>query len=363
MQKQGVAATVPSVNKRTQKAKPTAEEPTQAPTDGPGAADAPTGIPAGHPYANVTNGSYAPEDADPDAWNTARPIAAALLESDHDRRPYQDPRTARTRLSALCRYLTWLAADNPELLTDPLDPDQIRRYIATDGMQRRSSHRSRTAIKSTLTSFTPAKSRPTASDREGTSPVSDELFERALAETGHFRNPVTRANTRALLLLSRAAGLDGADLRHVRGSDIHTIASAGTWINITNPKNARQVPVLTRYADQLEDLAAGRGERPMLAAEGTAPIDPSTPGQLAGMITRAVKRSGHDGLIQVSGLRKAWIAEQISSNAPLLTLMRAAGVNSLRAFEELLTDHAPLPPTNPAHIAYELGGITPRDRA
>jgi hypothetical protein len=80
------------------------------------------------------------------------------------------------------------------------------------------------------------------------------------------------------------------------------------------------------------------------------------------MITRALNRAGYTHRIQVSGLRKAWVAEHISSNAPLLTLMQAAGVNSLRAFEDLLTDHAPLPPTDPAHIAYELGAIETKRR-
>jgi hypothetical protein len=50
------------------------------------------------------------------------------------------------------------------------------------------------------------------------------------------------------------------------------------------------------------------------------------------------------------------MAEQVASNVPLLTLLKAAGLKSLRSFDDLLAEHAPLPGTNEQHIAYELGG-------
>jgi hypothetical protein len=36
--------------------------------------------------------------------------------------------------------------------------------------------------------------------------------------------------------------------------------------------------------------------------------------------------------------------------------LKAAGVKSLRSFDDLLAEHAPLPSTNDQHISYELGG-------
>ena len=58
-------------------------------------------------------------------------------------------------------------------------------------------------------------------------PTDDVTFEYALGECAHFRNPITRANTRALLLLCRGAELDGIDLRWICGTDITRIAGAG----------------------------------------------------------------------------------------------------------------------------------------
>lgn len=316
-------------------------------------------IPEGHPYAGVADGSYIPEGADLKVWRLAMPVVQELLLADFRNRPTLDKRNHLFRRSALSRYLLWLAENEPDLLSSaPLDTDEIRRYLATDTMMRRSSHRSRVALRSILMSFRfdPKKKLPT--EPSGSlPPTPDDLFELALNETTHFRSPVTRANARALLLLCRAAGLDGADLRFVRGTDIVKIPGAGTWVVVTNPSAPRRVPVLTRYAGLLEDLGAARGERPMLTADGEIPIDPSNPGQIAGLITRSLKRAGHSGRIQAIGLRKAWIAEHIGANAPLLTLLQAAGLKSLRAFDDLLNEHAPLPSTNSAHIAYELGGL------
>lgn len=316
-------------------------------------------IPEGHPYAGVADGSYIPEGADPKAWRLAVPVVQELLLADFRNRPTLDRRNHLTRRSALSRYLVWLAENEPDLLTsEPLDTDEIRRYLATDSMMRRSSHRSRVALQSILMSFRfDPKSKQKPEPSGSIPPTSDDTFELALSESKHFRNPTTRANARALLLLSRAAGLDGADLRFIRGCDITKVPGAGTWVTVTNPTAPRRVPVLSRYAGLLEDLAEARDERPMLSADGEVPIDPSNPGHIASMISRSLRRAGHAGRIQVIGLRKAWIAEHIGANAPLLTLLQASGLKSLRSFEDLLNEHAPLPSTKDAHIAYELGGL------
>jgi hypothetical protein len=94
----------------------------------------------------------------------------------------------------------------------------------------------------------------------------------------------------------------------------------------------------------------------MVSRSGSIPIDSSKAGEVAGTITRELKRSKITGHIQTGGLRKAWLAEQVASNAPLLTLLKDTGLTSLNSINDLLAEHAPLPSTNKQHIAYELGG-------
>ena len=318
-------------------------------------------IPENHPYQKLIDGQFTPTGVKPAHWKTALPVAAAILTADFKKSPTRTNTDAANRRSALGQYLGWLAAEDPELLTsDPLDEDEIRRYLATETRMRRSSHRSRAALKSILTSFR-HKPQPVMV-RRGEDPIieptDDVTFEYALGECAHFRNPVTRANTRALLLLCRGAGLDGVDLRWVCGSDITRIPSAGLWVDVRNPANPRRVPILERFARELEDLALARGTQPIISAAGSCPTNSSTPGEVASVIRRHINRNGHKHHLNVQALRKAWMAEQLAANAPLLTLLAATGLESLRTFDSLVKEHAPIPSTNPSHIAYELGGLS-----
>ena len=318
-------------------------------------------IPEHHPYRALIDGQYVPEKVTAKLWKLAQPVAAEILAADYTRRPDRTDTEAASRRSALSHYLVWLAETEPELLsTEPLEEYEIRRYLASDGRLRRSSHRSRVALQSILMRLRGAPApRPV---RQGEDPIieptDDVTFEYALSECENFRSPVTRANTRALLLLARGAGLDGTDLRWVCGNDIIRIPSAGLWVDVRNPENPRKVPILERFARELEDLALGRGAQPMISAGGTSPTNSSTPGEVAQVIRRHINRNGNTHHLNVQALRKAWMAEQLAANAPLLTLLAATGLDSLRTFDSLVKQHAPIPSTDPAHIAYELGGLS-----
>ena len=318
-------------------------------------------LPENHPYRNLIEGQFTPTDFKATHWKLAQPVAAQILTADYRKHPTRTKADAASRRSALAQYLVWLAEENPELLaSDPLDADEIRRYLTTETRMRRSSHRSRAALKSIIMSFRHEPKPVTV--RRGEDPIieptDDITFEYALNECEHFRSPVTRSNTRALLLLARGAGLDGLDLRWVCGTDITRIPSAGLWVDVPNPENLRKVPVLERFAKQLEDLAIARGTQPMISAAGSCPTNSSTPGEVAAVIRRHINRNGHNHHLNVQALRKAWMAEQLAANAPLLTLLAATGLESLRTFDSLVKEHAPIPSTNPAHIAYELGGLS-----
>jgi hypothetical protein len=133
-----------------------------------------------------------------------------------------------------------------------LDEETIQRYVADDGAARRSSHRSRVALASAVRRFRrsypalfPAR-RPTPAGEPELPPLEDWAFDLAMDEVAAFRNPETRLNLRALLVLGRAAGLDGSEMCHVSGEDVVQEPGAGTWVRVRRPGREREFPVLAR---------------------------------------------------------------------------------------------------------------------
>jgi len=325
-----------------------------------------------HPYRTVASGGYEPNDVPPRAWNQALPLALEILAEDVGSPAYRVD-SASARRGALCRYLTWLADDDSDLLSTDiaLSDDEIVRYLATAATLRRSSHRSRVALRSLLKSFRaaypavrfPGGPQLKAGAEPILAPVEDWQFDLAMEACTRFRDPRTRRHTRAVLLLARAVGADGADLRWITGDDITRRPAAGTWIHINHPTRGRHVPVLERYADAIEDLAEGRGPRTLIGDQ-----DPPSASNAASTLTSLINRAmllRRPKRVSVSPerLRKAWIAEQLGANVPLNTLLAAAGLSSLRTIETLVRDHSPASPARSEHLAFELGGIVRHDRS
>lgn len=321
-------------------------------------------LPTDDPWQLCATG-WTPPSADPVTWALCQPLFAHLLAAVVTARGASFKYGAVHR-SNLANYLHWLASDNPEHLTVriALSDSEIDRYLATEGGLRRRSHRSRVAVRSSLRSFRvghPKVFRP--SRRTGGAkdpvlpPVEDWEFDEALDQCDGFRNPLTRFHTRSILLLCRAAGLDGGDARWVRGEDIVRRSGAGLWVHVAHPTRTRDIPILARYATAIEDLASTRNDR-CLIANVEAPATGETPGQLCQLINRSLTRGKSQGSVSPARLRKAWLVEQVAANTPLRTLLLAAGLRSLRTIDELVTEHGPAPAIKDSHLAWELGGVT-----
>ena len=309
-----------------------------------------------------------PPGGDAAAWVAARPLFTRLLAAVIDERGAPAAHGANLR-SSLAHYLLWLADDDVDLLTVrvALSDEEIDRYLATEGSQRRRSHRSRVAARSSLRSFRaghPTIIRParrTTGEKDSVlPPVEDWEFDVAFAQCEGFRTPVTRFHTRSALVLCRAAGLDGGDARWVRGDDVARRPGAGLWVHVSHPARTRDVPVLARFADTLEDLSSTRGDR-CLISDVAAPTAGEVPGALCGMVNRSLGRARSTATVSPGRLRKAWLVEHVGANTPLRTLLGAAGLRSLRAIDDLVVDYAPPLPTKDAHIAWELGGVTRKE--
>ena len=321
-------------------------------------------LPPSHPYRTLAVGDYRPKDVAADVWALALPVVIEVLAADACL-PDHDPETAMGRRSVLAHYAAYVAAQDPRRLqmTVLMDEDVMAQYVASNPQQARRTHRSRQVAMSQLRSFRRAftasgKPRRGATPVAGTlQPLSDREFDIATRAAATFRSRVTMQRTRAWLALGRGAGLSGADMRWVTATSVQARSDAGLWVLVERPGAEREVPVLERFADEIELLAAELSTGALIAA-GATPCDADVPSTIGSTLTRAVRSAGHPNLlISVERLRKAWLAEHLRHNTPINTLLAAAGLTSLRSLEGLVADHAPARPDDVEEVARQLGAI------
>jgi len=152
-----------------------------------------------------------------------------------------------------------------------------------------------------------------------------------------------RMRAAGLVCLGAGAGLAGADLRAVRGTDV--ICRSGGVIADVRGARPRAVPVLARYHDRL--LAAAEFAGTALVTGGTDPgrKNITTP------LTRSL--SGGTGLprLEVSRLRMTWLHD-CAQMLGLATFMHAAGITCSQRLGDLL---ATLDPADEATAVTLLG--------
>jgi integrase len=152
-----------------------------------------------------------------------------------------------------------------------------------------------------------------------------------------------RMRAAGLVCLGAGAGLTGADLRSVRGSDV-ACRSGGVIVEVRGAR-PRAVPVLARYHEPLLAAAAFAGSG--LVTGGTSPRrkNITTP------LTRSL--SGGTGLprLEVSRLRVTWLHD-CAQLPGLATFMHAAGITCSQRLGDLL---ATLDPADEATAVTLLG--------
>jgi hypothetical protein len=273
-------------------------------------------------------------------WQLALPLFLQVLKAYPDGSESARGRRLASMRASVAGYIYWLAGEDPDSLNPDraLDEVQIQRYLHS-GLTRRLSHRSRVALGSPIRQFRagfpnlfpPTRQAPPAPEL---APVSEKDFGVALRVCQTFRSPATRQHTTAYLLLGRAAGLGGADMRFVAGTDIRRGAAGALWVSVRRPGYVRRVPVLRRFASELERLARLAGDNSLLVAE-PPPTKEGQPNEMTSVLWRRY-RAAHPGLeVSAQRLRKAWIAEHLA-HLPLGVLLEAAGLTSYRAIDSLM---------------------------
>jgi integrase len=153
-----------------------------------------------------------------------------------------------------------------------------------------------------------------------------------------------RLRAGALVCLGAGAGLVGAELRHVTGSDV-VRRSGGLLVAVGGPR-ARSVPVLERFHEPLWAAARFAGDGYLLG--GSAPQRKN----LTDTLTAALCRDAGLPRLEPGRLRATWLCE-CARLIGLQAFMRAAGVRCSQRLGDLV---AGLPELDEQAAVALLGG-------
>jgi hypothetical protein len=137
-----------------------------------------------------------------------------------------------------------------------------------------------------------------------------------------------RLHASALVCLSAGAGLVGADLKAVRGSDV-VVRSGGVVVCVPAGRCPRVVPVLSRYHDRLLDAARFAGTGLVIGGTSTSRRNVTTP------LTASLAGGADLPRLDVARLRATWMSE-VAAAIGLRAFMDAAGIVCSQRLGDLL---------------------------
>ena len=265
---------------------------------------------------------YAPKSLGADVAHFARVVTTAASP--------QGPARAKALLFAAGKLGSFGAKVGLVLAPEALlSPSVIERFILTDGAAL--SAPTRRTVRSNLRSLAVAlDSRPAPARlaRERAKPPYDALEVAAyLALARAQPTPARRQRALGLLCLGAGAGLMGADLRGVRGTDVHR-RSGGVMVEVGGPR-PRVVPVLARYHEDLCASAAFAGGGYVIGGRSPTRRTVTTPlvSSLAGGVDLAPLDTGR--------LRSTWLAS-CAEAIGLKAFLDAAGVTCTQRLGDIV---------------------------
>jgi integrase len=261
----------------------------------------------------------------------------------------QDPARAKALLFACGRLGAFASAAGLELVPGAcLHPSVIERFILTAG--RDLSAPTRRTLRTNLRyaarrAGPPLGPAPVPLPRERCkAPYSPAEIAGYLTLAAAQPTAARQMKAAGLICLGAGAGLAGADLRGVCGSDI-TCRSGGVIVQVRG-RRPRTVPVLARYHDPLLASAAFAGARLVTGGRDPARRNVTTP-----LISALAGGTGLPRL-DTSRLRATWLAD-CAGRLGLATFMAAAGITCSQRLGDLI---ATLNPAGEAQAVALLGG-------
>jgi hypothetical protein len=246
-----------------------------------------------------------------------------------------DPGTsarAKALLFALSKLGAFAVSVGLEL--DParcLSPSMIERFIVVEG--KRLTPPTRRTLRSNLR-FVAARvlvhnpPAPIALPRErAKDPYSQIELAAYFSLAAHQPSESRRRRAQGLLCLGAGAGLVGADLRGVKGTDV--VARSGGLLVEVRGVRPRVVPVLERYHDILVASAGFAGSHYVVGGNDPARHNVTTP-----LISR-LSGGGDLPRLEVARLRSTWLLE-VARTIGLRAFLDAAGITCTQRLGDLV---------------------------
>ncbi|MBX3285342.1 MAG: hypothetical protein KF703_08380 [Actinobacteria bacterium] len=266
---------------------------------------------------------FTPKHLDPERWNRIGPIARAFVESAGP----STPATAVAWMNAVAQLLVFCETEGLPLTADVVFSPRVVEHFIAVGCAHLSSG-TRANYRSQLRTIGEGALGPEACpNRTVAIRASDPSAPYSRAEEASLISwangqptAFKRHNAKVLLSLGLGAGLSSMDIAALVGTDVE-VTSHGVTIEVSGP-NARTVPVLRRWEEQVADTAQLCGDRPMFrsARERVNRKD----------ISRFIEgcRESDAPRLSVQRLRITWIVGHLTAGTPVRALLPAAGVEA-----------------------------------
>jgi hypothetical protein len=267
-------------------------------------------------------------------WRPASlpPEVAAFARAAVTRATPTSPARAKALLFAAGKLGTFATSVGLELVPEVvLAPSLIERFIVTEaaalGPATRRTLRSNLRFLSAacITNAPPA---PVPLSRErAKAPYAPAEISAYLALADAQPTLARRSRFSGLIVLGAGAGLMGADLRSIRGTDV-IVRSGGVVVHVKG-RRARVVPVLARYHERL--VASARFAK---AGYVTGGFSASRRNVTSGLV--ASLAGGADlPTLEVGRLRATWLRE-VAEGIGLKAFMDAAGITCSQRLGDLV---------------------------
>jgi len=235
---------------------------------------------------------------------------------------------AGTMAGSVSGYVMW-AQDTGLPVTHRVlfDPETIDRYVAVamgtlgyGPATRMSAHSQLYAVAGASGYPVPATGHRYRSARPGSRPYTGSETDGLVVWADAQRSPRTRHALLAVLGLTLGAGLTARDVAGLLGSDIRRGPHpAAVRVTVRGGDRPRTVPVLTRYADLVEEHALTAGEHWV--------VRPDKPGD-AKLLSDYIHKARPDAslpMLSPARCRATWIRGHLEAGTRLDVLIGAAG--------------------------------------